>query len=76
MKAVDVDLARLACARGWISRDCLEQSLAEADRYLALGLEKSVEEIFIEQGNLTGGGAGTDATHARHGPQPWSREAL
>ena len=54
MKAVDVDLARLACSRGWISRGCLEQSLAQADRYLALGLEKSVGEVFIEQGSLTG----------------------
>ena len=28
--------------------------MEEADRYQAQGLEKSVEEIFIEQGNLTG----------------------
>ncbi|MBI4602948.1 MAG: serine/threonine protein kinase, partial [Planctomycetes bacterium] len=53
MKATDIDLARLARSRGWVQDDELERALLEADRYQALGLEKSVDEILIEGGHLT-----------------------
>ena len=53
MKATDVDLAHLALFRGLISKECHQRSLLEADRYQALGLDKSVEEIFVEAGSLT-----------------------
>ena len=53
MKATDVDLARLALSRGWISVECHDLSLAEADRYQALGLDKSVVDVLVEQGSLT-----------------------
>ncbi len=53
MKAGDLELARLAGTRGWISTDILEKVLSETDRFQALGLEKSVEEVLVESGALS-----------------------
>ncbi|HVR73270.1 MAG TPA: serine/threonine-protein kinase [Planctomycetota bacterium] len=56
VKAADVELARLALSRGWITEERMERALLEADRCQALGLAKSVEEILVEDGSLTGEG--------------------
>lgn len=53
MKATDLDLARLALARGWISQDVQERALEEADRCQAMGLEKSVDEVLLDAGLLS-----------------------
>jgi hypothetical protein len=47
VKAADVELARLALSRGWITEERMERALLEADRCQALGLAKSVEEILV-----------------------------
>ena len=53
MKATDADFARVALAKGLISRERHDLVLAEADRLQALGLEKSVDEILVERGDIT-----------------------
>ena len=53
MKATDADFARVALAKGLISRERHDRVLAEADRLQALGLEKSVDEILVERGDIT-----------------------
>ena len=53
MKATDADFARAALTKGLISREGHDLVLAEADRLQALGLEKSVDEILVERGDIT-----------------------
>jgi tRNA A-37 threonylcarbamoyl transferase component Bud32 len=53
VKATDIEMARLALARGLISQDDADRALAEADRHQALGLEKSVDDVLVERGKLT-----------------------
>jgi len=53
LKAVDLELARLAESRGWIPGERARAALSEADRCQALGLEKSVDEILVEGNHLT-----------------------
>jgi serine/threonine-protein kinase len=53
MKATDIEMARLALARGLISQEDADRALADADRHQALGLEKSVDEVLLERAKLT-----------------------
>ncbi len=53
MKPSDVDLARRAVARGWISQEQSLDGLAEADRCQAMGLDKGIGDVLLERGLLS-----------------------
>lgn len=52
MKPSDIELSRLALARGWLTKTAAEESLKEADRCQAMGLNKGVDDVFVEKGYL------------------------
>jgi serine/threonine-protein kinase len=53
VKATDLEFARLALSRGWIHVSSHDAALREADRCQALGLDKSVEDVLLDEGSLS-----------------------
>ena len=53
MRPSDVELSRLVVDRGWLDEMTSIEGLQEADRCQALGLDKSLEEVLVERGQLS-----------------------
>ncbi len=53
MKPSDVELSRLAVAWGWLDQTDFRRCLREADRCQAMGLDKGIDEIFLEEQRLS-----------------------